>query len=65
MPLLKELEFTAMIKEYLPADAGPAMEVVNSDVLPDVGVGARAGRFHGSRPQSKLIEMSGHPLVLL
>src|SRR5205814_2318732 len=32
MPLLKELEFTALIKEYLPPEAGPAVEVVRTDM---------------------------------
>jgi DNA polymerase I len=34
MPLLKELEFTGLIKEYLPADAGPAIEVIQADAPP-------------------------------
>src|SRR5947208_708383 len=37
MPLLKELEFTGLIKEYLPAEAGPVIEVVQSDSPPDIG----------------------------
>jgi DNA polymerase-1 len=37
MPLLKELEFTGLIKEYLPPEAGPAVEVVLSDTVPDLG----------------------------
>jgi DNA polymerase I len=36
MPLLKELEFTALIKEYLPPEAGPAIEVVESENPPDI-----------------------------
>jgi DNA polymerase I len=34
MPLLKELEFTNLIKEYLPPEAGPVIEVVETDALP-------------------------------
>jgi DNA polymerase-1 len=34
MPLLKELEFTGLIKEYLPAEAGPTIEVIQTDSLP-------------------------------
>jgi DNA polymerase-1 len=37
MPLLKELEFTGLIKEYLPPEAGPSVEVVISDTVPDLG----------------------------
>jgi DNA polymerase-1 len=36
MPLLKELEFTGLIKEYLPAEAGPIVEVVQAEALPAV-----------------------------
>jgi DNA polymerase-1 len=36
MPLLKELEFTGLIKEYLPPEAGPSIEVVESENPPDV-----------------------------
>ena len=36
MPLLKELEFTALIKEYLPPEVGPAFEVSRTDELPAV-----------------------------
>jgi len=36
MPLLKDLEFTNMIKEYLPAEEGPAIEVVTSGELPEI-----------------------------
>jgi len=36
MPLLKELEFTGLIKEYLPPETGPMIEVVQTDVLPTV-----------------------------
>src|SRR6266850_478421 len=35
MPLLKELEFTGLIKEYLPPEAGPVVEVVRSETLPE------------------------------
>ncbi len=31
MPLLKELEFTALIKQYLPPEAGPLVEVVRTE----------------------------------
>jgi DNA polymerase-1 len=37
VPLLKELEFTALIKEYLPPDDTPAVEVVMGEELPVVG----------------------------
>jgi DNA polymerase-1 len=37
IPLLKELEFTAMVKDYLPQDLGAAVEVVETDALPAVG----------------------------
>src|SRR5437867_4501302 len=36
MPLLKELEFTGLIKQYLPPDAGPFVEVVRTDLVPAV-----------------------------
>jgi DNA polymerase-1 len=36
MPLLKELEFTGLIKEYLPPEAGPVTEVIHSDTVPAV-----------------------------
>jgi DNA polymerase-1 len=36
MPLLRDLEFTNMIKEYLPAEEGPAIEVVSSGELPEI-----------------------------
>src|SRR6516165_8243236 len=36
MPLLKELEFTGLIKEYLPAEAGPTIEVIQADSPPAV-----------------------------
>src|SRR5215813_7485266 len=34
MPLLKELEFTGLIKEYLPPESGPAIEVMQTDTVP-------------------------------
>ncbi|HEX4999961.1 MAG TPA: DNA polymerase I [Terriglobia bacterium] len=37
VPLLKELEFTALIKEYLPPDNTPAVEVVSTGALPEIG----------------------------
>ena len=37
IPLLKELEFTAMIKEYLPPDAGPTIDVIETDVVTNPG----------------------------
>src|SRR6266850_3510896 len=37
MPLLKELEFTGLIKEYLPPEAGPVVEVVRTESVPPVG----------------------------
>jgi DNA polymerase I len=36
MPLLRDLEFTNMIKEYLPAEATPAIEVVTSGAIPEI-----------------------------
>ncbi len=36
MPLLKELEFTGLIKEYLPPEVGPAIDTVESDTLPPI-----------------------------
>jgi DNA polymerase-1 len=36
MPLLKELEFTGLIKEYLPPEAGPMIEVVQTDTVPNI-----------------------------
>lgn len=36
MPLLKELEFTGLIKEYLPPEAGPTIEVIEADTPPAV-----------------------------
>src|SRR5437763_8626276 len=38
MPLLKELEFTALIKQYLPPEVGPIVEVVQSESLPELVV---------------------------
>ena len=37
LPLLKELEFSAMVKDYLPESSEPAVEVIESDSIPDVG----------------------------
>ena len=37
MPLLRELEFTGLIKEYLPEEAAPTTQVVQTDTLPPVG----------------------------
>ena len=37
MPLLKELEFTGLIKEYLPPEAGPIVEVTPTEIVPHVG----------------------------
>ena len=37
MPLLKELEFTGLIKDYLPEDTTPATEIVQNDEIPAVG----------------------------
>src|SRR5712691_11511635 len=37
MPLLKELEFTGLIKQYLPPEVGPVVEVVRTESLPAVG----------------------------
>src|SRR6267142_1850479 len=34
-PLLKELEFTNLIKEYLPPEVGPVVEVVRTETLPE------------------------------
>jgi DNA polymerase-1 len=37
MPLLKELEFTGLIKQYLPPEAGPVVEVLRTDSVPEAG----------------------------
>jgi DNA polymerase I len=37
MPLLKDLEFTGLIKQYLPPEAGPVVEVVRTESLPAIG----------------------------
>ncbi len=37
MPLLRELEFTGLIKEYLPEENAPVAQVVQTDTLPTVG----------------------------
>ena len=37
LPLLRELEFVGLIKEYLPEDTSPTTPVVHSDTLPEVG----------------------------
>ena len=37
LPLLRELEFVGLIKEYLPEDTSPTTPVVQSDTLPEVG----------------------------
>jgi DNA polymerase-1 len=37
MPLLRELEFTGLIKEYLPPETGPVVQVVQTTTLPEVG----------------------------
>jgi DNA polymerase-1 len=37
LPLLKELEFSAMVKDYLPEPSAPAVEIVESDSMPAVG----------------------------
>jgi DNA polymerase I len=37
MPLLKELEFTGLIKQYLPPEAGPIVEVLETESLPAIG----------------------------
>src|SRR5438093_3684716 len=36
MPLLRELEFTGLIKEYLPPEAGPVVEILRTETLPDI-----------------------------
>jgi len=36
MPLLRELEFTGLIKEYLPEEEAPTTQVVQTDTLPQV-----------------------------
>jgi DNA polymerase-1 len=35
MPLLKELEFTGLIKDYLPEDTTPVAEIIQNDAMPD------------------------------
>ncbi len=37
MPLLKELEFTGLIKDYLPEETTPAAKVVQNDEIPPLG----------------------------
>jgi DNA polymerase-1 len=37
LPLLKELEFSAMVKDYLPEPSAAAVEIVESNSLPDIG----------------------------
>src|SRR5438034_5522108 len=36
MPLLKELEFTGLIKQYLPPEAGPLVEVIRIESVPAI-----------------------------
>jgi DNA polymerase-1 len=36
LPLLKELEFAAMVKDYLPESSEPSVEVVESESLPAI-----------------------------
>src|SRR3989442_11906241 len=36
MPLLKEMEFTGLIKEYLPPETGPVVEVLRTDSAPRI-----------------------------
>ena len=36
MPLLRELEFTGLIKEYLPEETAPTTQVVETDTLPQI-----------------------------
>jgi len=36
MPLLKELEFTNLIKEYLPPETGPKVEVIQTESIPAI-----------------------------
>jgi DNA polymerase-1 len=37
LPLLKELEFSAMVKDYLPESSEPAVDIVESESLPVIG----------------------------
>src|SRR5262249_2256980 len=37
MPLLKALEFTGLIKQYLPPESGPIVEIIQSESLPYIG----------------------------
>lgn len=37
LPLLKELEFTNLIKEYLPPEGGPVVDVVETESVPQLG----------------------------
>jgi DNA polymerase-1 len=48
MPLLKELEFTNLIKEYLPPETGPAIEVVQTDDVPAIA-GSMVFNIQGDR----------------
>src|SRR5262245_60137234 len=36
IPLLKELEFTAMVKDYLPESAGPMVDVLSTEEMPAI-----------------------------
>ena len=76
MPLLKELEFTGLIKEYLPPEAGPATEVIESDTLPSIGDkvfidmrGKRVSVWPGSGPvhsvplDSRMKEVLSDPAI--
>jgi DNA polymerase-1 len=40
LPLLKELEFTGLIKEYLPPETGPLIDIIQTETIPSV-----AGQF--------------------
>jgi DNA polymerase-1 len=37
IPLLKELEFSGLIKDYLPEETGPAVDVVETEEMPEIG----------------------------
>jgi len=37
LPLLKELEFSALVKDYLPEAPAALVEVVQTDILPEIG----------------------------
>jgi DNA polymerase I len=37
LPFLRDMEFMGLIKEYLPPEAGPHIEVIRTETVPDLG----------------------------